>query len=623
MHSLQRLMKIGIYYPSGHSTLNNAIDQFLDALQKVAGDNPFIRFTIKEDHLLLQGIALDSSHFFVEEFKETLTKLAITYLEIDREITPPEVQHFIASLLAFKTKFSSTKKFIHIELNELPMSVRVSQAEYLASETPEDNEGDSSNKRPTLDSIVDSLQHRGLRQEEVDQCRQFLEMASLHSLELQDSEEPFHHNSWQDVENLLLNLVLSSDLSPDNPHNPHFRRDLGALTKLLKSFEMENAEQKPMEAINLLISLIKKNPNQDEKSKNSGKGNRSDEPNLFPVSKIKKYLKTHLVPATQLEKFYDKNRAESLSIIMQLLGMKHTLQVQVRIQLMIREMLSSQLEKDEWTIIIQGVHELLQNSELEQLRIPLTMILEALRKSRHVSSLFLLERVGQGCISVELKKLLPYLVNEILIIGSQESPKLFNELCNISLFLQPSDLFESLPILEKLEAFVESRIATNLFYSMNPNHYPLFAPLLNTTIGSLLAKRIVQGFTNKPPTGLIDALLPLLDSTSPLHRQFLHEYLINSRFSKPTKSLQSLAYQIISERLPLTSTEQRKDLQLIKTIKILPRLYGEEIHLILHNIIHRKRFLVIPEWPSHCRKTAREALATFLAHNRGRRARNG
>lgn len=617
MHSLQRLIKIGIYYPSGHSTLDNAINQFLEALKRVAGNKQFIRFTIEDDLLYLQGIILDHSHFFVEEFKIILENLSITYLEIDREITPFEVQQFIACLLAFKTKFSSTKEFVHIELDELPMSIRVSQAEYLSTVYSSNGE-DSNGTQPTLDSIIHALQKRGLQKEQVDQCRQFLEMASLHSLELNNVESTQSETSWQEVENLLLNLVFASELSPDGSHNPYIRQDLKNLTTLLNSLDLATSDKKPMEAVNLLISLIKKGSDETSSEK-KGQETVSKEISLFPVSQINRYLKTNLIPATKIENFYHRDRCETLSIIMQLLGLKHSLQAQVRINLMIREMLTSPLEREEWEVIIQGVHQLLQNSNADELRVPMTMIIEALRKSPHVSSLILLERVGQGCISVELKKLLPYLVNEILIVGSQENPGLFNELCNIALFLQPSDLFEALPILEKLDAYMESNIAMNLFYSMPPNHYPLFAPLLNTAIGGLLAKRILQGFTHKPPTGIIAALLPLLDSSPSLHRQFLYEYLINSRFSKPTKSLQSLAYQIISEGLPETSREQRNDLRILHTIKILPHLYGEKIHLILYNIIHKKRYFILPEWPSHCRKTARDALATLLSTKKGGR----
>ncbi|MEE4314491.1 MAG: hypothetical protein V2J11_08315, partial [Desulfofustis sp.] len=46
MNSLQRLFKIGIYYPSGHATLDKATERFLRLLKTVAGDQTEI--TISE-----------------------------------------------------------------------------------------------------------------------------------------------------------------------------------------------------------------------------------------------------------------------------------------------------------------------------------------------------------------------------------------------------------------------------------------------------------------------------------------------------------------------------------------------------------------------------------------------
>ncbi len=162
--------------------------------------------------------------------------------------------------------------------------------------------------------------------------------------------------------------------------------------------------------------------------------------------------------------------------------------------------------------------------------------------------------------------------------------------------------------LSRLSSFSNSKIAIDLFFSMSPSTYSLFAPLLKTSLGDLLAKRIIQGFEHKPPHWIIESLLPLLDSRKVLHRTFLYEYLKNSRFSEPTKTTKSLAGQIIAQTLPEISDEQRKDPSIIKTIKAMSQLVVNSTHVTLESIDKKKHFLVIPAWPSPCRKAARDTL---------------
>ncbi len=607
-------MKIGIYYPSGHSVLDRATEQFRHHLAMVAGNKPSIRFTLQNNNLYLQGISLDKTHFFVREFKETLTSLTIKYLDIDREISSPEVHTFIKSLLAYRAKFKSTKQFVQINLGELPCSVRIAQADFLSSETQLDGTDEASpGSQPTLEAFLESLNQQGLTKEQMKQCRQLLETASSSSLLFHNEKKVSSFITWSDVERLILNLVKQSGTLPGSKEKAHSQRDLNALASILQTLGKGTTDKNSIEAINLLVSLVKKSsqePTSPEK-KNGQKAKGKEKNDGLKVSDIEHYINENRANYPLSKTLSQSNRHEILTIAMQLLEHKHPLQTQVRIQQIIRDILTTPLGDEEWQIISNGINQLLQNTTSKHLPITLMMIIDPLRRSQHVSSLALFEQVSRNCISVELKTLLPYLINEILIVGSQDNPEIFNELCNMALFLPPSDSTEALPVLKKLDAFMEAKIAPNLFFSMSPTNYPLFAPLLNTSIGELLAKRIIQGFFNKSPGWIIEALLPLLDSTQSLHRKFLYEFLKNSRFSEPTSTTKSLAGDIIVQTLPAITEEKRKDFALIKTIKAMPQLKGTSLRKVLESIAYKRHLLVIPEWPAHCRKAAREALSVL------------
>ncbi len=614
MQSLQRLIKIGIYYPSGHSVLDRATEQFRHNLVKIAGNKPFIRFTVKKDTLYLQDIALDEAHFFVHEFMQTLASLSIKSLDIDREISTSEIHSFIRSLLACRTKFKSTKQFVQMNLEKLPFSVRISQAEYLSTETqPESTDETSSGSQQTFETFLESLNQQGLTSEQMNQCRKLLEAASSSSLLSQNKSKISPLITWSDVERLILSMVKKS-YSTGSGESTYFQRDINALASILTTLEKSTKDKKSLEAINLLVSLVKKNSLEPEGSaekptgkKDKGKEKFSDE----GVSNIEHFITENQVHAILLKLLFQSDRREILTIAMQLLKEKHSLNVQVRIQQIIRDILTTPLEDDEWQIISKGVHQLFEKADSEHLPVALMMIIDPLRRSQYGSSLVLFEQISRNCNTVELKKFLPFLMNEILIVGGKDNPETLHELCNIALFLSSSDFIEAIPVLKKLDAFVEEKIALNLFYSMSSANYSLFSPLLKTTLGELLAKRIIQGFTNKPPDQIIEALLPLLDSKQPLHRKFLLEYLNNTRFSTPTKTIKTLAGQIIVQTLPEISGEKRKDLALVKTIKAMSQLDGTDIRTVLKTIAYKKQLLIIPEWPTHCRQAAREALSVF------------
>ena len=87
MNALQRLFRIGVYYPSGHAILDQATDRFLALLVSIAQERHFVRIEDDGHDLLLEKVRLDGARSFVAEFRRLLAALNITSIEINRDIS--------------------------------------------------------------------------------------------------------------------------------------------------------------------------------------------------------------------------------------------------------------------------------------------------------------------------------------------------------------------------------------------------------------------------------------------------------------------------------------------------------------------------------------------------------
>lgn len=614
-------MKIGIYYPSGHSTFDRAVNYFRQSLAKVAGENTHIRFTVNDGHLYLQGIQLDTCYFFVEEFKETLASLAIRHLDIDKDIMPGDIQTFIRSLITYRAKLKSTKTFTQIALEDLPLSVRIAQTEYLSSDVQADSGLDTEDPaQRTMEVFLESIDNGGLTSKQRDQCRQLLG-SILRSPNLSSKDQKHLPNvTWSDVESLILSLVAPKE-KQSNRTSAKSEKNLNALASILSSLNETAIDESPTSAIDLLVSLVKKNTDGTalvKETDNKKKHAHNDRTEHLSTSEIKRFVEKNTRSYIFEKYLAQHNRCEILTITLLLLTHSLSLQAKYRLQQILTEVLTGPIQEIEWDTIASGIEYLLKSQDCNWLNVNLMMIIEPLRRSEYSTPLYLLEQVSRNCGPAELNLLLPFIINEMLVIGREADYEVFEELCEMVLYLPASDINEIIPLLEKLDAFSEQKIAQNLFYSMPAKFYPIFAPLLHSSAGMLLARRAFQGFVNKPTDWLIDALLPVLDITNVLHLKFLYEYLKIGEHDRPTSTLKTLAGQIVVQTLPELSEDKRNDLAIIRTIKAVPRLKGASRHQVLERIVSSRYLLVIPDWPLNCRKAAREAMELLDESKRSR-----
>ena len=264
--SLQRLFKIAIYYPQGHTILDKATKRFMVLLAALAGDNPSVVLQDYRNTLILENVEIDPDYPFVQEFKDLLSTLGITAIRIDREITMAELHQFVRKMISFKSKIVTAKQFTQVEIEQLPHSVEVTLKEFLARQDAtlsRDSTGDSTEN---ISSFIDSLSSYGLNSNEINQCRELLNTLPNQLAENNIDISDLPHASWDDIAHLLANVVNTDRKTEEDIRNRvTTHTHINALASILRQLETKTQDKKSHEAINLLVSIIRRPLTEAEK----------------------------------------------------------------------------------------------------------------------------------------------------------------------------------------------------------------------------------------------------------------------------------------------------------------------------------------------------------------------
>ncbi len=611
MNSLQRLFKIGIYYPSGHVILDKATDSFMRQLVEIAGDEKSVKLQAYANTISIEGIQLDPEQPFVRDFNALLSTLGISGISIDKHISMGELHDFIRKMLAYKAKALNAKQFTQVEVTDLPISIAIEQQEFLSRGESSTQSAEASEN---LDNFIESLTSYGLNDTEIQQCRTLLDslpkQLSRSSIELAD----LPYASWDDVAHLLARAIRGSKgIDKDGKVTFASQSNINALASILKKLELETPDNKSREAINLLVSVIKKPLLREE-----GK------PTVVPVDQVKKtFPKTPYIGLTELQEFADKNKInpkvlakipdsttdnETLSIVIQLARHEQPVANQIRMQQFARESLSGRLTEKTWEILSGGVHTIAVDGDIARLTFVIRLIIDPLRQSKYGNTLQLFQLILKLCGPQESRLLWPYIVNELLVEGSGKDKIIYHQLCQHSARLAHSHMLEALPLLKTLEAFQEYRIASDIFHAVSPSCYPLFAFLIKTDIERYIGERVSGGLRRNPRDWLIKAVAPILDLTQQEHKLFLYSYLRQASQKVMPESLKKIAIKIISDTLPTLSQERRNEKWVENTITTMAQLPSDTTAEMLKAISGKKKLLFLHEWPTTCRKAADNAL---------------
>ncbi len=613
MNSLQRLFKIGIYYPSGHATLDKATDRFLRLLRALAGDQPEVTITLQGDQLAVSELPLDSDLSFVREFASILTNLGIIAISFSREISREELHTFIRKMLAFRSQVQKTRSFTQIEIAEFPLSVTVRLKEFLARKDASISDDHSGEAAENLEQFIESLVSYGLSTSEIEQCKTLLDSLPerLSKSQMPLTDLPFA--SWDDVARLLARAIRAGQSPPEElKKHESIHTNINALAAILKKLERETTDATSRETINLLISIIRK-PLTTEASTSetdSAQVHRvfPDTPH-FSVEQIQEYTTKNRLHPRILKNIPEASPAhETLSIVLQLARHEQSLANQARMQQMIRELISGPFQEKTWAILCGGLQTCIADGKQPRIAAMMRMIADPLRRSPHANTLYLLLLTTRLCDKQQAKRLWPYAVNELLACGSSADEQAFVALCRFAARFPPTEMAAGLEELRNLDAFQNNTIAPDIFPGLPSDCYPLFAFLMKTEIESFVGERILGGLRRRPPEWLMKATCRFLDLSKQEHSLFLYSYLRQASEKVIPAVLKTTAARIVTEGLGTLSQDKRDETWVPEVIAALPGFPAEQIRPVLEQIASDKKLLFIHEWPTECRKAAEQAL---------------
>jgi hypothetical protein len=613
MSSLQRLFKIAIYYPTGHIILDKATDRFMELLAQLAGEKPAVTVRIFHNSVILEDVELNSTEPFVKDFNALFSTLGISAVSISRHISIREIHDFIRKMLAYKAKILGAKQFTQIEITDLPPSIEIEQKEFLAR-SDRSVSGDNSDSVDNLNSFVESLAKYGLNETEIEQCRTLLntlpQQLSSSNIDMGDLPSA----SWDDVANLLARAIKggkNKDKQGKITSTAH--ANINALATILKKLEIETHDKKSRDAINLLVSIIRKPLT--ETADDSAAAEEIIIRRTFPdtpsvnIAQIQDFSsKQKLNPKILVKIPTSLQDNETLSILMQLAHFEQPLPSQIRMQQLFRETLSATLSDKSLEILSNGLHLLARQDKQARLSATIRMLTDPIRRSPQGNTLTLFQQTLKLCDNNENVIFWPHVVNELLVEGSSKDKINYHNLCLFAARLSNEQMNAALPRLRALDAFQENKIASDIFHAVSPACYPLFAFLLKTEIERYIGERVLGGLRRNPRDWLIKAVAPLLDLSRQEDKLFLYSYLRQATQKRLSEPLKKTAGAIIAASLPHIAQERRNESWMIDTISALAQLPGEKTIELLKQIAGGKKLLFIPEWPAACRTAAQIAL---------------
>lgn len=609
MSMLQRLFKICLYYPSGHIILDQATDKFLSLLVSLAGKKHFIRFEENGKCLLLQQVGLENSQPFVGEFRRLLASLSLVFIEISRDISREDLHDFIRKVIASRSQGSNIKRFSSVEITDLPPTIRVGRKEYLAREAAA-TDGRLDSAAENLKVFFNALAERGLTKEQINQCRQLLVSlpGKMKKQKFQPGDLP--SASWEDIAHLLAQAIQGKTLI--NRSFSHGNLDM--LSAILSSLEETTGDKKSREAINLIVSIIK-GPNLEQVKGKDEEELQTSVPRMnsvpVSVSEIQDFVDKNRLNASSLQKIQDiPAEQETLSVLLQLIQRKQSLNNQARILLFFNDVFANPLQDRTWDILVNGLLAILRKDDRAvDLAMAIRLITESMRRSEYADPLELFLRVLTYCRDKEENILWPFAVNELLASGGRSSIDTFRPLCIRLARLSWKDMIRALPVLQSLDVFQQGQVAPSFFLELSPAWYPLCAFLLMTPVAPRIIGHVVDCLKTKPADKLIKAVAPFLDPSVPEHRTFLDRYFRHPVKNEMAEGLKGMAGDIITQGLNVLPQEMREQPWVAESISAMSDLQGNKSREILNQILTSKRLLMLPEWPNACRKAAQSALA--------------
>jgi hypothetical protein len=163
-------------------------------------------------------------------------------------------------VLVWRCQIETTQTLINFNLVDLPSGIRLEQLEFLVDERSILQEDSDNAQIQSLNDLCIALEQQGLTQQQVQQCKEFLEKLSESTESPGNSLKGFPNATWRDVQALLYEVITRSNSLGEQGITAVASSDIDVISSIFESLELSHSDKKSKETIKLLMShLVSRN----------------------------------------------------------------------------------------------------------------------------------------------------------------------------------------------------------------------------------------------------------------------------------------------------------------------------------------------------------------------------
>lgn len=617
IEAFYRIFKVGIYYPDGHVVLDQSASACIQQLREISPSLKCLKIEVEQNGLSIETMKMPETLRSVKELHLLLAKLGIRTIEIERSIPLEELLYFVKNVLIWRSQIETTQSLINFNIVDLPPGIRLEQLEFLVDKRSILQEDSENDYRQSLNDLCIALEKQGLTKQQVQQCRGFLEKLSESTEGTADSFQGFPNATWDDVQTLLYEITTGSYSLDEQGITAVANSDIDVISSVFENLELSLSDKKSKETIRFLMShLAGRNNGQSKTAKESVQQKKKlrqllNDDQTISISELKKFVFENSIPLKILEQINSVDSREDMSIILQLIASELDNQLREILEQKLKTNLRSKLTDREKVVLVGGIKNLADLGDFGSYRDLLTLVLQAMRDFESHGSLdFVVELWNKMPQAMQLL-IWPFVVNEFLVVGEGKNKESFFEATKVASQMHNEGMTVLCSQLEELDAFQEKLVAPSFFCPKHIFSYRLFAFLFGTSLGDIIAEKVVSGLLLEPQDKLFAAVGPLLEITTASHLNFVQSYLIQAHLGEPPLSLKMATGQIILEFLQNISEEEKQLPWLPKTIAAMAEFYLKDMECMLYKIVKEKKMGILPTWPKNCREAANDVLKSI------------
>ncbi len=623
MVALERLLRIGVYYPAGHPYCDQAATAVQDALTAVSPRSPTVEFEILREALYVQHADLEPEWRGVDSVRDLLQDAGIVALTMDVDIGTEDLHQFIARLLQLRQEARGARQFRQVAVTGLPRSVRARDREYLARKQDQDAEtvGDE-RTGPGLETLLAALERRGLDRHQLELCQRFLVALPDHLEHHRLGNTQLTQTTWCDVEKLLLVRAAqhrSFEKVTASAQHLAIQKNLGELMSFFEELSDDDDVTEWHEALDLLLNLNRRTvaTEPDERSATGATGQRPFVGRPASVERLcEAVAEFALAEAPPAAEILPGDHHEELAILLQVLQAEQEISSLSHIQRRLSRILENHLDQAVASMLAQGLADLLAMPVSESRDGATSLVLDTVRRVDRLAAAEAVAVLGERIEPTRLHHAWPHVINELLLAGGEVTADVHDRLVALASAWPAVDdgadwtaaLAAQALRLEQLGALRQGRLVSAAAARLPATLWSRIVPLVAAIGSRPLATWLLESLRGAPPSRLAGAVLPLLSHLKERDVALLVALATHADGGPVDPELAAWAGNVLRDGLPEVPRDQRRQEWLVDALVLLGECPVADPQIVWQQVVTERRWLIFSAWPAPCRQVARSCL---------------